>query len=136
MTDVVRVERLYLEIQGEADVDGAELMELTTELRTRLLEIADLADVAPVADPRPAPGTKSGGAFLPGALTLVGTLGTVAVSQVFQTVRSWLEHRPVLRVSVRENGAEYEISGPPDQVDRHLDRLLERRRQAGGPDDG
>jgi hypothetical protein len=128
--------QLWVVIECAPDVDRNELGELTIKLRERLLaDIPDIEDVQPVSDSSSAYLGKAGDALLPGVLIVVGLLGRALLREICATTRTWIEHRPVMRATLKdETGRELEVSGPPSDVERELDRFYERldRQQGGG----
>jgi hypothetical protein len=104
-------------------------------LRERLLgDVPDIEDIQPASDLSGPRLSKAGDALLPGVLIVVGLLGRALLREICATTRTWIEHRPVMSVTLKdESGRELEVSGQPSDVERELDRFYERLdRQQGG----
>lgn len=89
-----QVGQLDLRIEAGSDAEADELAALAGQLRelllTREVESAEPATAEPAA-----PGSRSGGMFLAGALTVVLTQSPELLSHLVELVQSWVSRDPV-----------------------------------------
>jgi hypothetical protein len=96
---------LVVDIEGASDGDQEELEALTLELRHRILELDVERAVLLEAGTAP-PGSKSSGSLALGSLIV--TVGIPVIVKVLDTVKTWVEHRPVrtAKVSIGDDSIE------------------------------
>jgi hypothetical protein len=122
--------RLGVSIEAEPDTGPEELTALAVRLREWLLPL-DIESAGFVPAGQAPPGTRSGGMFVAGALTVMLTRSSELFAKLVDIVQSWLSSSGARSVKLELNGDVLEVTGITrgDQrelirtwIDRHTDR--------------
>jgi hypothetical protein len=98
---------LYLQLMANDDVEQDELSDLTSRLRSRLLE-SDVTDVSLGRATSIPEGAKAGEAIAVGALAV--SLAPSLVRSVFHSIETWMQHRPLRSVKITVDGRTIELT--------------------------
>lgn len=127
---IERFARVGLCIDAGPEAGAAELDELAVQLREQLLEL-DIERADRASAGRAPPGTRAGEVLLAGALTVMLAQSSGLLTELVETVRSWVCRDNGRSVKLEIDGDVLEVTGIArgDQreliktwVDRHTDR--------------
>lgn len=117
-----QVGQLDLCIEAGSDAEADELAALAGQLRELLLTL-DVESAEPATAEPAAPGSRSGGMFLAGALTVVLTQSPELLSHLVELVQSWVSRDQSRTVPITVGGTELEITGISRNDQRELMRF-------------
>jgi len=123
---------LGISLQGGPDVDDEELSELTSRLRTELLDL-DVDDVVPASGSGDAPADAKGVALsVIGGLLVKFAVSPEGLRAVVSGVRSWVARQHIRSVKLTLDGDTCEVSGlDSDEQKRLIDLWVVRHAGAG-----
>jgi hypothetical protein len=114
-------------LQPGSDSDQEELDQLTTQLRSYLLDELDVDRVDPIFTRTTPDSAKAADALTVGALALA--LSPVTLHSMVQVVQTWLKVRPIRSIRITIGDDSIDVSHPTSS-DQHqlIESFIERHR--------
>lgn len=124
-----QVVQLTLRIETDSEADAEELAMLAVDLRGLLLEL-DIESADRLTRSQAPPGTRSGGMFVAGALTVILARSKELVTKLLESVQWWVSRVAGRSVKIELDGDKLELNGLTLEDQRKLIQLFIDRHTA------